>query len=151
MVMRRYGALELIRNGRGSGLYHYCVNHRNDVYPIGYCSPWTSCPACLGKGSFPLKDCSLCGGRGLIAVETPCPGHSTKEEAYEHYRQYLIDKAKFTGELEDTQHRCEICGEWTQKLAEIPGHIIWHYLCDLHCNRAGLSEVLPKVGESWAS
>lgn len=148
--MRHYAPKEILKNGRGTGLYHFCCSSGDDIYPVGYCSPWKSCPVCNSNGHFPLASCNMCGGKGLIKVENPCPGHPTKAEACLHYRQYLLDQATYDGKQDD-QSRCEICGEWTCRVAQIPGHIIWHTLCIEHCNRKGLSRVLRDVHESWAS
>jgi DnaJ-class molecular chaperone len=148
--MRHYGPKEIIKNGKGSGLYHYCCSHGEDIYPVGYCSPWRSCPVCNDSGSFPLQDCRLCEGKGLVKVTDPCQGHLTKEDACNHYREYLLDRAKYAQEIEG-KHECEICGELTSRIANIPGHILSYSLCAEHCNREGLDKVLKDIGESWAS
>lgn len=79
-----------------------------------------------------------------------CPGHATPEEAREHYRQYLLDNARYDGYLRDEQRKCEICGAWTQRYAEGP-HIFMHVLCDEHCNREGLSQVIGTMGDIISS
>lgn len=79
-----------------------------------------------------------------------CPGHVSPEEAREHYKQYLLDHARYGGILYDEQHKCEICGTWTQRYADGP-HIFIHFLCDKHYNREGLDQVIGKVGDIVSS
>lgn len=149
--MREYSPKEIMKDGKGTGLYHYCCSSRDTIYAVGYCSPYVGCPNCTTEGHWPLKECLLCGGKGLVPSENPCPGHHSKDAACEHYRQYLLDKATFNYIDENTKHKCSICGAWTQQVAEIKGHLIWEYLCDEHCNRDGLSRIFKEIGVSWAS
>jgi hypothetical protein len=82
-----------------------------------------------------------------------CPGHDTKEGAYEHQRQYLLDTAKFNAsQLKDSQVRCDVegCNNFTADLAQTADQDYFH-LCQEHQNRQGLEKVL-KVGDvisSW--
>lgn len=87
-----------------------------------------------------------------------CPGHATKEEAYEHYRQYLLDTASFEGRLVQsstsrTEHKCEAadCANWTDRMALVgPGRMEMHFLCDEHRNREHL-DPLVVAGDSASS
>lgn len=108
------------KNGQGTGLWHYTVKNDNRIWAIGNCAD-------------------------------NCPGHADKEGAYEHYRQYLIDKARFHAPTvaNPTLHKCEICGEWTDKIAIID-QTVHHFLCDTHCNRESLEQVV-KVGDAISS
>ena len=80
-----------------------------------------------------------------------CPGHDTKEGAYEHYRQYELDTSRYDGTYSGTQRKCEICGEWTQRFASVgPDHMEMHTLCDAHRNRETL-DTLVEAGDSFGS
>jgi hypothetical protein len=131
--MNYYAAREIEREGRPTGLYHYTVENSGGIHPVGYCSSYRTCPACNGHALMGMP-CVQCD-RSVIKVE-PCPGHPTKEEAEEHYRQYELDRATFDGRHEDQQNRCAVCGVWTQRYATFRMHV--YHLCDVHCNREAL-------------
>ena len=80
-----------------------------------------------------------------------CAGHATPEEAREHYRLYLLDNARYDGELLSEKRKCETCGEWTQTYASIPLNMETHILCDEHCNRETLDTVMHRVGQIISS
>lgn len=80
-----------------------------------------------------------------------CPGHATKEEACEHYRQYIIhDMPWSVSQDPNTQHKCGICSRWTMDY-------YWHStyifkLCREHQNKESLEELMPEIGtivSSW--
>lgn len=83
-----------------------------------------------------------------------CPGHDTREGAYEHQTQWVIDDANFDGSWATAQHQCEApgCGVWTQRFASHgAGHYATVDLCDEHCNRETLALIIGTVGDSWHS
>jgi hypothetical protein len=71
-----------------------------------------------------------------------CAGHDTPEGAREHFKEYLLDNARFDGKLSNQQRKCEICGVYTERLGQVPSMMVHHSLCDEHCNREGLAQVL---------
>jgi hypothetical protein len=81
-----------------------------------------------------------------------CVGHDTPEGAQEHYRQYLLDTARYDGRMSGQQRACRVCGAWTQRFAETEAGTSLYVLCDEHCNRESL-ETLVKAPEwitsSW--
>jgi hypothetical protein len=78
-----------------------------------------------------------------------CPGHPTKEEAEEHYRQYLIEHAAF-GTIRNQQRKCQKCGAWTQGMAQLgPGRERIYILCEEHQTREVLQELVPRP--TWAA
>lgn len=84
-----------------------------------------------------------------------CPGHDTKDGAYEHQRQYELDNARYNGKLGNEHHReerkCEICGEWTDGYASVGmGGMERYILCDQHRNRESL-DTLVEAGDSFGS
>lgn len=84
---------------------------------------------------------------------TDCPGHDTREEAYEHQTAYLLDHIFFDGELVDTKHPCAVdgCQEWTDRFAEVdrPGRMFM--LCDQHRNRDTVAALFGGAGNSISS
>ena len=170
--MNYYGPLELRKDGKGTGLWHYtCSNKRTGTYAVGYCSPWDNCPECakglapwgwvrnedgtpkLDENQKPIK-CGKCEGRGLVAKEDPCPGHPSKEEACDHYKQYQLDRLKIRGPKEQQwpKEKCCVdgCEEVATMLADIPGDMHHFELCPAHANRETV-EKMYRVGESWSS
>lgn len=101
-----------------TGLYHYTCTNGDHTYAVGYCADG-------------------------------CPGHATPEEAQEHYRQYTLDtQTHYNGVNNDTQRKCEVCGEWTQHYALVEHRR--YALCDEHRNRDEL-EKLVKLEDSFSS
>jgi len=70
-----------------------------------------------------------------------CKGHDTPEEAREHYRDYILDKARFGVEMRQTL-KCRECGEDTYlAVITLPRTIV--SLCGDHHTRECLR---PLVG-----
>lgn len=86
-----------------------------------------------------------------------CPGHDTKEGAYEHQTQYMIDHASFDGQWAETQYRCqadvppdnEKCGQWTDRFASVGNRT--YNLCDVHRTRETVMALYDSVGDSFGS
>ncbi len=81
-----------------------------------------------------------------------CPGHPTREEAQEHYRQYLLDNARYHVRMSNQQRPCRICSVWTQELVELELGTSRYVLCEAHQNRESL-DILVKaptwISSSW--
>ena len=83
-----------------------------------------------------------------------CPGHSTEDEAIDHYKQYLLDEARFTDPKDDNlwpKYKCDIkdCVNHGSVSVSVGGYS--HYnLCQDHANKDNLA-TLVKVYESWGS
>jgi hypothetical protein len=152
-----YKAREIQKDGKPSGKYHYTCQNGDGVCAVGYCSRIRTCPACNGQGMFVPETseyyCKECKSKGVYYLEDQevCPGHDTEMEACEHYRQYLLDKARYDQVSKDIQKKCDICQAWTQRAAYIPSEMVEHFLCDEHCNREGLDKVFKNVGWSMSS
>lgn len=110
------------RQRKSDMLWHYTCQNDNNIWSVGYCGH-------------------------------ECDGHATKEEAEAHYRAYVLDTADYERRLLNTQRRCEVCEAWTDRVAlSGVGMAESHVLCDAHCNREGLNQVLPEQREiisSW--
>jgi hypothetical protein len=111
-AIRYYLPVEICSHAGGVGLYHYCCH----VYP--------------GDKVWPVGYCS----RG-------CPGHPSKAEAREHYRQFLIDRfGQYAGRF-NSSGVCAVCRRETVCFACIEYHFEWEpvALCPDHLNREGLA------------
>lgn len=150
-LMNYYEPREIIgADGKGTGLYHYTQKRDRQIWPVGYCSPWRSCPA--GHSAFgDERECVICNGKGLVKVENPCPGHPTKEEASEHYKQYLLEEElRLDGQASNAMYPCTVCGEYTKGFAEMlhGGHWI---LCDTHRTKEEVAKLFEAPTRSMSS
>ena len=122
--MNYYQARELLKDGKGTGLWHYTCMNDSAVWPVGNCA-------------------------------NGCPGHATPEEACEHQRQYLMDKAVYRGPKQEPwpKHKCalETCNSEATHLIDIPGTMRHWDVCAEHANRDALASLMPSVGESISS
>lgn len=92
------------------------------------------------------------GGHPIGYCTEECQ-HKTAVEAFEHYRQYLLDTAHYDGRQE-AMRRCEVCKTWTQGVVTYDH--VWHshHLCSVHSNRETLERIALPEGkhiESWRS
>lgn len=143
-----------------AGRYRYTTSSRHGgTYAIGYCSPLDACPnvRCLvGQTWDPVTDvtatCTDCDGKGYIRRTDPCPGHLTATEACAHYREYLLaERLRFDVVCAgDVQHKCEVCGTWTQVGADIIDHHNW-WLCPKHQTREVVDRLFGAVGATWSN
>jgi hypothetical protein len=76
-------------------------------------------------------------------------GHATKEEACDCYKEYTLDHHYHIGKDSNSQHKCQVCKEWTQNIIHAGMYQIF-ILCDKHANREEVSKLL-EIGESWES
>jgi hypothetical protein len=114
-AIRYYMPVEICLGGGQAGLYHFCCH----VYPTNAIAPVGYC----AEG---------------------CPGHSTKEEAREHYRRYLIDRFGRYQRKCASPSSCSACGQIATHQAWVEYHNEWetYPLCQTHMNNAGLRQVL---------
>ncbi len=76
-------------------------------------------------------------------------GHASKQEAYECFKLYCLDhRLRLDGQWADAQHKCVVCGAWTQKFAEV-NHVIFD-LCDEHRTREQVAQLF-NVGYTISS
>ncbi|MCX6927045.1 MAG: hypothetical protein NT154_28145 [Verrucomicrobia bacterium] len=108
-------------------LWHYCA-----FDPLDY--------EATGQVPWPVGHCA-----------NGCPGHASPDEAREHFRKYLVDKAEFKRCTEPVP--CRVCGRPTQQWASlagslgsmgdvtIPAHDRVIALCQDHLNRKTLGDI----------
>jgi hypothetical protein len=78
-----------------------------------------------------------------------CPGHKTKEEAYAHYKKYLLERrTRFDVKL-GTLTNCKVCDRLTEQGAQV-GSVCTYPLCKKHLNLSAL-ETLVVVGREASS
>ena len=154
--MRHYVAVQ--DPSTGKWFYANEDRHRetgqNGWSPSGACGPFNACPTCKGESFMTNEPCETCDRKGVIRTSTPCQGHNTAAEAYEHERQHRLDRRlRFHEDLANpsTVHRCkaEGCNAFTSGMAEVGSYHHWH-LCAEHRTRE-IVDPLFKVGESWES
>jgi hypothetical protein len=90
-----------------------------------------------------------------------CPGHASPEDAREHYRQYVLERATYYGpdrlsvdpkSRSRTEYKCAICDEWTiYHAAYGPGNLSHVFLCASHLNRTSLEQAVPSIGDAISS
>ncbi len=78
-----------------------------------------------------------------------CPGHETPLEAAQHYHEYQLGNIRLSS-LQDTQHPCEKCGEWTGLIASLP-HGDTYTLCEPHRTKEVLAEITSPPSQIWYS
>lgn len=103
--------------------------------------PWHYVSA-SAKGAHPVGYCTV-----------DCT-HETAAEAFEHFRQYLLDTAHYDGKQDDAMRRCEVCKTWTQGVVTYDLGWHSHHLCSIHANRETLESIALPSGihlDSWRS
>lgn len=143
--MNYYGARQRESDKRWDYTSH---NRRGGTHPIGYCrkTDWTP----EMRAEFHMSDAEwdkIQAHKEKYHDE----GHSTADEACACYRSYLLDNdLRLDHKTRDSQHRCEVCGEWTQGFATVSHSFRW-FLCDAHRNRDEVEKLMPSVHESISS
>lgn len=115
---------------RSTGEWFYVMVNDGMVYRVGYCA------------------------------EDACQGHTTEEEAREHYRQYELDNATYRdattlpeeAQRKQRERHCAVCQAWTRSFAQLgPGRLQIVFLCADHLNRDGLDQAVPTMGDAISS
>lgn len=84
-----------------------------------------------------------------------CEGHDTKQEAIDHYRQWLLDtQLHLDGKTRsDEQRKCAICGGWTQNMAYIHDSPYFHSwpLCTHHCTKEFVGKLFTSLSSGLSN
>jgi hypothetical protein len=81
-----------------------------------------------------------------------CPGHDSKDGAYQHQRAYDLDHARYDVEHLGSWHECLICKALTNKAAAVGiGGMATYNLCDEHRNREALEQLYTGPGVIMSS
>lgn len=142
--MNYYQARQMVE----SGLWHYTCMNDGSVWPVGYCAPDEACPSCQGYSKFRKTEsvCETCANQGFLPRATPCPGHATKEEAQDHYKQYLLDSMTFVSKQgEWPKNKCEAkdCNQEGTHVCLIPcGYGSYFQVCKEHADRESISSLV---------
>lgn len=108
-----YGPRQMIKDGKPSGIWHFTVAYDE------------------GGGCHAVGPCA-----------DGCPGHTTPEDAENHWEEGELAKATFDGVKEDVQKKCLVCAAWTSRFARTTGEFYREFpLCGLHLDAAGLRSV----------
>lgn len=136
-----------------AGKWRWSVANDGRVRPDGACSPVEVCPECHGWSGIVRPDvtCEHCGSCGLVDVANPCPGHDTKEEAEEHFREYQIANAEFHA-IDNAKasglYRCKVqgCEIFTASYMTIKGDSYRHdIVCPAHHTRATAEQLIGRT------
>ena len=110
--------------------WDYTSMNDGHVTPVGYCRPWRDWDEATKKLS-PTEYERYVADKEKYHDH----GHATAQEAANCYRNYILDHGLTLNHKDsNAQHKCEICGEWTQGFA-ILNNTNLYMLCDLHNNR----------------
>jgi hypothetical protein len=93
---------------------------------------------------------------GLVTAEgycaMGCDGHTTAEEACEHYRQYMLKEGKWHKlNYENIIFHCKICGAWTNCSMSLGWAMSNFDLCPLHQDMSYIEQLLSPIHEFWLS
>ena len=139
---------------RLDGRYDMTVSSDEEkwCHPIGYCVGWKE----LSTDDDYQKAYPFATKAGMIAAlraedEKFRPfkdkfhqdGHATRAEAEACYRDYEFQHELRFFQVEHTQHKCDVCGIWTQGVGEL-GMFRFFKLCPEHANREGIELALAK-------
>lgn len=134
--LRLDGRWDYTRNGLP---YGYCCEYK----PIPEDAKWISAEQAKRHNEEMAK----------LAHKFHTDGHTTKEEACECYKQYLLDtKLRLMPTEPENAHqqfKCKACGKWTACHASV-GPYRQFDLCPEHQTREEVEKLLT-VGESWES
>lgn len=140
--MNHYKALQREKDKR----WDMTMNGRQAV---GYCHAHRAIPE--DAGWLPAERIrQLNENEAQFAAKYHSDGHATEEEAYACYLEYLLDhQVRFGLTDSGSQHKCKVCGEWTQKWVDAVYEVI--HLCDQHNNRDEVAKLIGPLGEMWSS
>lgn len=125
--------------------WDYTCKNDDRVWPVGYCHAYKEFDTSL----FYVSEAEI-AEHDATKHKHHTEGHATEEEACECYRQYLFDHhLRLNQRCQDTQHKCEICGAWTDLFAEIDMQI-WH-LCSEHNKMEIVDKLFEAPSEIWSS
>jgi hypothetical protein len=68
--------------------------------------------------------------------------HPTREDAEQHYSDFLLDRTTFDGKWKGVYYCCELCGEWTDSFAQVRPAFVLYHLCGRHMDRASVETLL---------
>ena len=94
-----------------------------------------------GRGAW-LYSCLYEGRLWPVGYCSARCAHASPEEAEAHFREYLLDEATYDGQWQGVAYQCEVCGDWTDRFAQLKAAFVIHRLCRAHLNREGLRTVL---------
>lgn len=146
--MRYYSA----RQRRDDSRWDYTVLIDGLVFPVGYC-------AGLPDMDSPTIMAEFGGERSALYLEYKmqieknrehyhATGHGSRAEARQCYKRYLLDTdMKLDLSIHNAQHRCMVCGTWTQGMAVVAHKFF--ILCDEHRKRVEIENLMNGIDDHW--
>jgi len=127
--------------------WDYACENNGHIHPVGYCAPyrewWTNSPSSQ----------EAIDAYKATADKHHSNGHATPDEAAECYRNYLLDhRLELKIENKHAQHKCDICGDWTNLYASVNKLSKWG-LCEIHNTREQVDALFELTGDmvTWSS
>jgi hypothetical protein len=102
---------------------------------------WAETPD--GRGLW-VYSCRLRGRLWPLGYCSARCRHHDPADAAAHYREYLLDTARYDGHWRGVAYRCELCDEWTDRFAQLESFTV-HRLCPAHLNRPSLTRLLSDL------
>lgn len=125
----------------GDGRWDYTRNN----YPAGYCRKYQEFDTKL----VPISEAEQEEYRAT-AHKHHTDGHATSEEACDCYKEWQLDhQLSLDRTMSNQQQKCKVCGEWTQKFAEVGNQVI--ILCEEHNNREEVAKIYEAPSWSMSS
>ena len=143
------------RQGDDDKKWDYTCMNDGRMWPIGYCSRFLEAEV----GGFAGCTQERADRHNNFREKYGRHNHETKEEAFECYKQYVLDnlvrfwpyrEPKEEKPMTRTEHLCQAegCESYKAGLARMEQRNF--FLCDEHQTRAVVSSLLH-IGESWSS
>jgi hypothetical protein len=133
------------RQRRKDNKWDYTCLHDDYVFPVGYCRAWQPPSSFL----FGVTEAERLNDKEQPFVHKyHSHGHDSAEEAYDCYKQYILDHDLVITTDGDSKRRCVVCGIWTQTRAEIDSYM--YVLCEQHANSQEVAKLFD-MGDSIES
>lgn len=131
---------------RTDGRWDYVCTNGAGTFPIGYCHEYRELKAEGVLAGFPKvhldrENAEMAQHKDKYHGD----GHATAEEAEACFKTFQLDqRLHLDGHQEDAQHKCLVCGEWTQGFAYLHGADViqreWK-LCEAHRTRESVEKL----------
>lgn len=128
--------------------WDFTCKNNGDIWPVGYCCKYR--PIVSGDIAFEYTSDAERAKYDSFAHKYHTGGHDTPEAAAQCYKEYLLDHhLRLRVVNPDAQHKCQVCGGWTQEYAEVDMRTF--DLCPAHNTREEVEKLFKASTEIWSS
>lgn len=114
------------------------------VHAIGYCAGWFEWTEEMAtRIGMTLEHC-LKDQAKLLPVKHKfhTDGHDSSREASDCWHEYRLDVELEFRRVEDERRKCQVCGDWTQTVADFGREFSERYwLCEAHATRLHVAQL----------